>query len=618
MQITEILSKSIDDVIRGEKELSKFYLFFWRNTALLNSEQFLQVLAEIKERIYGNEQEKCWYSLSEAILYTFSPNIGNPFVKVTEAIEQFRQINDLPGEGAAKALLIIYYKNLGQLDTAQACVQECNNLIANNKFYSYFLVMANYQAGEIHHLLKDYDTAIEYFNKGLKVGLDNDIIAARMLNGLATVYMTKKQPDIAHEYFKKSLEQSQSRNDFLVESKNYADIGNYHLQKGDFEKALAFHHQSLQLRLDKKLYIPAITNYIELAELYFKQKKLDEALEYALMAEKQASELNIIIKLFQVHRVLSSIYEALDQPTEALNHFKKFHHFQEEVYNQENARKIKQLSMHHQVETAQQEKEIFRLRNVELKSALDDIEASVRYAKHIQEAILPPSRIVKEYLPDSFIIYKPKDIVAGDFYWIEKKGELLFFAAADCTGHGVPGAMVSVVCSNALNSCVKEFGLTKPASILDKARELIIEQFRKSDEDVKDGMDISLCVLNTKTNELSWAGANNPLWIISNNELKEFKADKQPVGYYPDSKPFTNHLTVINRGDKIYLFTDGYADQFGGPVGKKFKIAALRKLILEAHPLPMSKQQEHILTTFTTWQGKLSQVDDVCLIGIQY
>jgi serine phosphatase RsbU (regulator of sigma subunit) len=154
-----------------------------------------------------------------------------------------------------------------------------------------------------------------------------------------------------------------------------------------------------------------------------------------------------------------------------------------------------------------------------------EITQSIEYAKHIQTAILPPKRIVKEYLPNSFILYKPKDIVAGDFYWMERKGDLVMFAAADCTGHGVPGAMVSVICNNGLNRSVKEFGIVESEKILDKAREIVVSEFEKSDEEVKDGMDISLCVLNTKTKQLKWSGANNPLWLIRSKDSNSFVAE---------------------------------------------------------------------------------------------
>ncbi|HET6244230.1 MAG: tetratricopeptide repeat protein [Bacteroidetes bacterium] len=291
---------------------------------------------------------------------------------------------------------------------------------------------------------------------------------------------------------------------------------------------------------------------------------------------------------------------------------------------------------------------------------------SINYAKRIQTAILPPQRIVKQYLPDSFIIYKPKDIVAGDFYWLEtvqlndekiigladgkrkledhqqintsanqlistsahqqintssiqqintSSNQLILFAAADCTGHGVPGAMVSVICNNGLNRSVREYGITDPGKILDKTREIVIQEFEKSDDEVKDGMDISLCALQGNT--LHWAGANNPLWIIRSNEIIEYRADKQPIGKYAENKLFTTHSIELQKNDNLYIFTDGFADQFGGEQGKKFKSANFKKLLLSIQSETMERQKEIISETFSFWKGSLEQIDDVCIIGVR-
>jgi len=244
---------------------------------------------------------------------------------------------------------------------------------------------------------------------------------------------------------------------------------------------------------------------------------------------------------------------------------------------------------------------------------------SITYAKRIQEAILPPQNYWLNNLPESFILYKPKDIVAGDFYWMEKSGDgkFIFFAAADCTGHGVPGALVSVVCNNALNRSLLEFNLTDTGKILDKTRELVIETFGKSDKEVKDGMDISLCRLNTATYELQWSGANNPLWLIRNNILTELKPDKQPIGNYMDQKPFTSHSISLERSDTFYVFTDGYADQFGGPKGKKFKYKQLQEELLAVQNKRMNSQQETLEKLFENWKNELEQIDDVCIIGVR-
>jgi serine phosphatase RsbU (regulator of sigma subunit) len=242
---------------------------------------------------------------------------------------------------------------------------------------------------------------------------------------------------------------------------------------------------------------------------------------------------------------------------------------------------------------------------------------SIIYAKRLQEAIMPPHEEIYRNVPESFIFYKPKDIVAGDFYFAEQKGDYFFLAAADCTGHGVPGAFVSVVCSNALNRAVLEFALTEPGDILDKVTELVVETFKKSGQDVKDGMDISMCAIHTKSGIVSWAGANNPLWYVCNDELQEIKATKQPVGKNDQNNHFTTHVLNLAKGTLLYLFTDGFADQFGGPKGKKFKYKQLAELILENKSLSMKQQCEKLEKAFMTWKGNIEQVDDVCIIGLR-
>lgn len=261
----------------------------------------------------------------------------------------------------------------------------------------------------------------------------------------------------------------------------------------------------------------------------------------------------------------------------------------------------------------------------------NEILDSIKYAKRIQEAILPPINYVRTYLTNSFILYKPKDIVAGDFYFFEIKDDDIYIAAADCTGHGVPGAMVSVVCSNALNRAVHELNITEPAKILDKVRELVVQTFQKSENEVKDGMDISFCKLNTKTRKLIFTGAHNALFRVTDEEdelcdkilrnesrvLCEYKGDKQPIGKYTAEKPFTQKEIALKKGDHIYFSTDGYADQFGGDKGKKFLYKQFKEMLLSLDRLPIEKQKEEIDNTFESWRGNQTQIDDVCVIGIK-
>ncbi len=275
----------------------------------------------------------------------------------------------------------------------------------------------------------------------------------------------------------------------------------------------------------------------------------------------------------------------------------------------------KNLRITKQNEIVKKQNKIVVEQKREIEAQFKEITDSIVYAKRIQSAILYSTTLIKKYLKESFVVYKPKDVVAGDFYWVAQKDDKTLFAAADCTGHGVPGAMVSVICSHALNRAVREYGLTDPGKILDKTREIVLEEFSKSDEGVKDGMDIALCLL--EGNKLKYSGAYNPLWLIRDDELIITKADKQPVGRSDTKKPYTTHSFDLQKGDIIYLFTDGYADQFGGENNKKFMSKRFRALLLEIHKKSMETQKAIIEETFKEWKGTNEQIDDVCVIGVR-
>jgi len=251
-----------------------------------------------------------------------------------------------------------------------------------------------------------------------------------------------------------------------------------------------------------------------------------------------------------------------------------------------------------------------------------EITDSINYAERLQQAILPTLDQVESKFKDSFILFKPKDIVSGDFYWMATRGNKTLIAAVDCTGHGVPGAMVSVVGSNGLYRCVKEFGLNKPSDILDRLTDIIIETFENDGTNVKDGMDISLCAIDTETRLVEFAGANNPLWIAKKGiteptDFIEIKGDKQPIGAFDHRKPFTNHTVQLDEGDQIFMFTDGFADQFGGERGKKLKYKPFRQLITSNLQLPLNQQMTQLDQSFEKWRGDFEQVDDVCIIGLK-
>lgn len=247
---------------------------------------------------------------------------------------------------------------------------------------------------------------------------------------------------------------------------------------------------------------------------------------------------------------------------------------------------------------------------------------SIKYAKRIQEAVLPDNELLKAVFSDHFVHFRPKDIVSGDFYWFARrdKSNTSFIAAVDCTGHGVPGAFMSMIGNTILNEIVHDETLKNPADILFELRTSIIESLQQSGQvDNKEGMDIALCMIEHEQGKLQFAGAYNPLYIIRNNELITAKADRMPIGNFHDrnEKPFTNHVFDIEKGDHFYIFSDGYIDQFGGPDEKKFSSKKFKNLLLEAQEKPLNEQSQLLETTMKDWKGELEQIDDILVIGFE-
>ncbi|MFN8711851.1 MAG: SpoIIE family protein phosphatase [Bacteroidota bacterium] len=270
-------------------------------------------------------------------------------------------------------------------------------------------------------------------------------------------------------------------------------------------------------------------------------------------------------------------------------------------------------------EEVRSQKHQLEIQKSELESAYTDIRDSIQYAKRIQRAILPLPEEISKHLPDALLFYQPQDIVSGDFYWFAENNSELCIACVDCTGHGVPGAFMSMIGHTLLNQLILERGLTEPGQILNELH-IGVRHALKQDAggETQDGMDIALCIINQKQNTLRYAGANRSLWYIRNNTFCEIKAEKRSIAGQITHTDllFNTHQLKLESGDRIYLSTDGYADQFGGDKGKKFMVKRFQELLLEIHQLPMPEQQKILDEKFNTWKGNLAQVDDVLVIGI--
>jgi serine phosphatase RsbU (regulator of sigma subunit) len=252
-----------------------------------------------------------------------------------------------------------------------------------------------------------------------------------------------------------------------------------------------------------------------------------------------------------------------------------------------------------------------------LENAHKDIKDSINYAKIIQYAMLPDKKILHEIFPRSFIFFKPKDILSGDFYWFERSSDTFLFAAADCTGHGVPGALLAVMGNNLLNQAVNLNKLTQPSLILDNLNSQVYKILKHQTTALHDGMDIAFCSVDLNNKQLCYAGANRPLLIIRDGELFEFKPDKIPIGGSQKELKYTDQGIQLLNGDRIYLFSDGYADQFHHSTGKKMMIKRLKNLLLTTSGLPINAQKKIVTRFFENWKGRQEQVDDVLLMCVQ-
>jgi len=485
-------------------------------------------------------------------------------------------------------------------------------------------------------LLKEtLDKADSLTRKGIEIFkiLKQDYYLPDAYNTYGYILLKKGAFKEANENFYKAEKLARNNElSTLIESTKGIYIS--HKQRKEFEKALIWNEHYMTL-LDSSYKLSNIKEVGEKqAEIAFiKQQAIKDAEQEKMQAIKDAE-----------HEKLIAIEKAKKEKQKTITYAIGFGlvlviSFLAFVFNRLRITKKQKIVIEQQkatVEKAHSETELQKQAVEKQKEIIEEthkeITDSINYAKRLQNAILPSLNEVNQHLKNNFILFLPKDVVSGDFYWFAHKGNTSYIAAADCTGHGVPGALVSVVCSNALNRTVNEFKIYQPAKILDKTRELVIETFAKSGENIKDGMDISLCAISDK--KITFSGANNPLWLIrkkelltqeeidnkiaiSTNELAllEYKADKQPIGLYEKMNPFTEIEIDIHKGDVIYLFTDGFADQFGGERGKKYKYKPFKKLLMSASQKPLDMQLKIIKTEFETWKTNIEQVDDICIIG---
>ncbi|OFX27153.1 MAG: hypothetical protein A2033_04075 [Bacteroidetes bacterium GWA2_31_9] len=651
----------------------------------------------------------------------------------TQTLEKAIKINYTKAITYSKLILAFGCFLKSENEKAFNLLEETFDFFENNKS-EWGYVVALYLKGNLYEGFGDFDKALKFSNKALKLSTNIGYIEGKAdtLSVLGNIYIQIKDYSSALKSFENCLEIREQLSDTQGIASILNRLGRVCTLKKDFQKGLNYYNKSIEIRKEQNLNETLAWSYLGKASLYEASKDFTKAnifysigletlgqkgdnrckmqlmlglgkvlleqdnLESAEFKLFEALSISKEIKSkpleYQAHLALSQLFEKKQNTTKALEHFKLYDELKEEVLNDDIKNKLHQQQISFAIEDSRKEAEIHRLKNVELKEALTEIKSSITYASYIQTASLPTNLHIKNILPESFIFFRPRDIVSGDFYFVEKSDFKVFFSAVDCTGHGVPGSLMSMLGHNFLLQAVHEKKLKHPNEILSFLDFKINEVFKQSSENaiIKDGMDIAFCVFDLETRILEYAGAYNPLYIVtqSSNEpevrdtvtqssgllsnepevrdtvtqssglltdepevrvtgedasanfkrqtstplplegvggrstriLFELKANNLPIGSNKNDVAdiYTNHEFKISQGDTIYLFSDGYADQFGGIKGKKFKYSQLKELFVSIYSKNMDEQLLIITETYDKWKGENFQVDDVIILGVRF
>jgi len=540
--------------------------------------------------------------------------------------------------------------------------------------------------GSVYYNQNNYAQALDYDFKALKMeeGLGNKTGIARNLSNIGLIYQAELDYPKALDYYFKSLKIDEELKNKSGIARHFGNIGGVYNNQARvaklrndiigsdslYKKTLDYDFMSLKLaeELGDKNGMARCLGSIGV--LYTDLKKYKEAEKYLQRGLSLSTEINDLDLIKTQEGYFRDLYEQTNQPAKALEHYKKYIIATDSLFNEENTKKTVRSEMNFEfekkeaVEKAEQEKQnaiaqqekqkqkiililisfflllvavfasfmfnrwrITQKQKLIIEKQKEKIVDSITYAQLIQQSILMEESEIQKFLPECFIYFQPKDIVSGDFYWFSKLEDKIILAAIDCTGHGVPGAFMSMIGNTLLNQIVNEKQITTPSEILEQLNLGVTEALHQKKEGAlsHDGMDIALCCIDFTTNQLQYAGAQNPLYIVADNNVTVINADRQSIGgesliakkKKSSVLTYTNHIIPIKEGMRIFLFTDGYMDQFGSNDRKKFGIQKFKKLVLDNQHLSMQQQKELIAKAHQDWKGSTAQIDDILVMGLK-
>jgi len=516
--------------------------------------------------------------------------------------------------------------------------------------------------GSVKLALNELDSSLWYYRSALTLAEDNgnDFDYTSTLANVGVAFERLEMKDSALHYYYLAKPRFEESGDWDGLSNLYYNIGTIYVEWNEGKKAIEFCDEGYRIAKKNEAEFRMGLNCSCLYDGYSILGKTDSALKYYILADSSQFRLHnletakLVAQKELAYEHKKVMFEDSLQHADQLG-LKDAERAKDKaegkfkitlllagvgvliilaafIFSRFRAEKKQKMAIEEQEKLTRKQKEV-------IAHQKEEIEQSINYAQLIQQATLPEKQL-SSIFENSFLMYQPKEAVSGDFYWLEENEDSAFFSVADCTGHGIPGAFISMIGTILLNEIYNSKDLKSPEKILDELNRLIQMTLLSHNREMKDGMDMAFCKMNKKTNELLYAGANNPVWIVSKSErltvdfgegyiqiepiiseggkhLFEIKADKQPVGkYHAIQQPFNLKKAKLNKEDAIYLFSDGYPDQFGGPNWKKFKYKPFKKMFLQIHEESMETQLDHITKVFSDWKGQLEQIDDVCVIGV--
>ena len=552
-----------------------------------------------------------------------------------------------------------YSNSLDNYYKAQKCFIQINDQSSLAYVYS--------NIGLIYYASGEYPLSLKYQTKSLKIRIKINDIGGKSAcyNNMAIVYMSQNYYSKAIEFYSKSLVIDEKRNDERGIADSYNNIGVCYMDLKQYDKAISYFEKSILISKKHSMSSNIQNATSNLGTVYRKKKQFDLAKKYLNESLSLSLKSGDIKNSAYCYQILTQIASEEKDYKNAYLYSEKYYSIEKKRIGEINIRQITALEVKHKYEKekeieqeklarskaeskmnatllisacivllfvlfmsfflyrkwkqAQEQKQEIDLKNNLLNEQNLEIYQSISYAQRIQDALLPSFEKINSIFQKNRLLYLPKDIISGDFYWTFETKTHKYIAVADCTGHGVPGAMMNMICHNALNRSILEFQCTMPGEILTKTRDIIVAELSRKDENVNDGMDISLIAIDSTTQQLFWSGAHNDLWILrkESKSIETINALNQPIGKHIGYSNFETHEFFVETGDRIVLLTDGFGDQFGGPKNKKFKDSNLKKLLLENQSKSLIENCEILEKTFFDWKRDETQIDDVCILLIE-